>query len=135
MPMFPLADSAITCCDCWPWWRHARSRQVRDFGMAAGLSRRTVLPGELLVALLDGASVGRAGGEVAQAAYLAAVVEGPGPLGEQCLEQMLEVLLLVVCQAKQCLLEHGAPGRGDLVRYCLPLSGQRDRGDAGVRAA
>ncbi len=66
---------------------------------------------------------------------LAAVIDGPGPFGEQCLEQPLEVVLLVAADGEQCLLEYSAPGRGDLGGYCLPLFSQRDRGDAGVRAA
>src|SRR5712691_3954081 len=99
------------------------------------LWRVAVLPAELLVALFDGASVGGAGGQVAQAAHLAAVVEGPGPVGEQCLKQLLEVVLLLVGDSEQCLFEHGPPGCGDLGCYCFPLFGQRDRGGAGVGVA
>ncbi len=94
-----------------------------------------VIPTEVPVALFDGASVGGARGEVAQAAHLATVVKGPGPGGKECLEQLLEVALLVVGHGEHCLLEHGTAGCGDRGRYCLPLFGQRDRGGAGVCAA
>jgi hypothetical protein len=63
------------------------------------------------------------------------MVKGPWPAREQCLEELLEMVLLVTGEGQHGLLEHGGPGLSDRGRYCPPLFSERDRGGAGVRAA
>jgi hypothetical protein len=90
---------------------------------------------ELLVALFDRALVTGAGGQVAQAAHLAAVVKVPGPRRQHGAEQPLEVVLLVAREGTQGLLKDRAAGRSDLGRGRLPGFSERNGCGAGIRIA